>query len=380
MASSPLEQAASEARRWLVDVAGPLWAARGLDRINGGYLEKLDLRTAESAQANRRFRVQARQIHVFATLTRLGMPGGREALDHGLAFVLGKGRHPESAFPHLYDAAGAIIDGRRDLYDLAFGLFALAHARLATGRADLEAEAHALLDFIETRMAHPAGGFVESLPPAQPRRQNPHMHLLEAALAWAPLDVTGRFAALAHGLLDLFERVFVDANTGALLEFFADDWSRLPPLRGTTIEPGHQYEWVWLLAEAGRVLGRHPPHGPRLYAIAKRDFDGPNGLPINEATLDGTILHAGCRLWPVTEWLKAEIVLFEAEPAETRKPTGILAADAALKRFLAAPTPGLWYDRHDPSTRAFIDEPAPASSFYHVVVALTELMRVGEAA
>lgn len=374
-----LSAAGARARHWLVAIAGPLWAERGLDRVHGGYVEKLDLRTAASTHPTRRFRVQARQIHVFAALSKLGMPGARAALDHGLDFVLGPGRHPDGAFPHLYDAAGAITDGKRDLYDLAFGLFALAHAHDATGRADLVVEAHALLDFIEARMAHPAGGFAEALPAALPRRQNPHMHLLEACLAWAPLDRSGRFAALGHRLLDLFETVFFEPEHGALLEFLGDDWSRLPPPAGVTIEPGHHYEWVWLLAEARRVLGRDLPHGTRLYALAMRDFDGSSGLPVNETTLDGAVLHAGCRLWPVTEWLKAEIALFEAETGAEPRATGILAANAALQRFLDAPTQGLWFDRYDPVTRAFVDEPAPASSFYHIVVALLELMRVSAA-
>jgi mannose/cellobiose epimerase-like protein (N-acyl-D-glucosamine 2-epimerase family) len=40
--------------------------------------------------------------------------------------------------------------------------------------------------------------------------------------------------------------------------------------------------------------------------------------------------------------------------------------------------PGLWRDRRGADGQ-FIDEPSPASSFYHIVLALSELFRVVEA-
>jgi mannose-6-phosphate isomerase len=43
-----------------------------------------------------------------------------------------------------------------------------------------------------------------------------------------------------------------------------------------------------------------------------------------------------------------------------------------MEGYLRTPTPGLWFDqmRVDGS---FVDEPAPASSFYHLVAAIAEL-------
>jgi mannose-6-phosphate isomerase len=47
------------------------------------------------------------------------------------------------------------------------------------------------------------------------------------------------------------------------------------------------------------------------------------------------------------------------------------AADA-LMRYLDTPIPGLWRDRIDAEGRV-VDEPAPASSFYHLVAAIAEI-------
>jgi mannose-6-phosphate isomerase len=46
----------------------------------------------------------------------------------------------------------------------------------------------------------------------------------------------------------------------------------------------------------------------------------------------------------------------------------------ALLRYLDTPVAGLWRDRMQ-LDGSFVDEPAPASSFYHIVCAIAELDR-----
>ena len=82
-----------------------------------------------------------------------------------------------------------------------------------------------------------------------PRRQNPHMHLLEALLALHAATGEKNWLRRAGALVDLFKRRFSDPQTGALIEFFAEDWSPRPGDEGRLREPGHQFEWVWLLYE-----------------------------------------------------------------------------------------------------------------------------------
>jgi mannose-6-phosphate isomerase len=49
-----------------------------------------------------------------------------------------------------------------------------------------------------------------------------------------------------------------------------------------------------------------------------------------------------------------------------------IAATEAMLRYLDTPVAGLWYDRIGVDGK-LVDEPAPASSFYHLVVAVGEL-------
>jgi mannose-6-phosphate isomerase len=41
-------------------------------------------------------------------------------------------------------------------------------------------------------------------------------------------------------------------------------------------------------------------------------------------------------------------------------------------RYLDTPIPGLWYDKIDAQGQR-VDEPAPASTFYHLVAAIAEI-------
>ena len=53
----------------------------------------------------------------------------------------------------------------------------------------------------------------------------------------------------------LFRGRFLDPQTGALAEFFTDDWARAPGEAGRLVEPGHQFEWAWILSNLQRLCG-----------------------------------------------------------------------------------------------------------------------------
>ena len=96
-----------------------------------------------------------------------------------------------------------------------------------------------------------------------------------------------------------------------------------------------------------------------------------DGVAINSLLDDFSVHDGEARLWPQTERLKAAVRL----AAITRDPVyWSMAAQAAagLRRYLQTDVPGLWYDRLTMDGQ-FIAQPAPASSFYHIVCAISEL-------
>ena len=361
-----LRDQATAARHWLFDRAIPLWIEHGVDTRQGGFHDALDPTSLRNAAAFKRLRVTARQIYVFAQGALHGVPGARAAVDHGLDFLFGRMRHPDGGFVARCDPDGAIIDETRDLYDLAFVLFALAHAHRLTGDAAIRDEASALLGFIRARLRHPQGGYAEALPDRSPRRQNPHMHLFEAALACSEYMPHSDYDALCGELAELAAGHFIDAAGGHVFEYYGAD---LVPERAdgrAVVEPGHQLEWIWLLAEFERLHGRRIAGADVLAAsVHRHGLDTATGLLRGSILDDGTITDASVRIWPHCEWLKAALV----------SDTGLspLQAYAALSRFLATPVAGLWFERWDPGSASFPPSDVPASSLYHITTAITAL-------
>jgi mannose-1-phosphate guanylyltransferase / mannose-6-phosphate isomerase len=345
--------------RWLRTSALPLWWTLGADHVRGGFHEAL---TPEGVpvEAPRRSRVQTRQTFVYATAGLMGWQGPwRQAAWHGMTYFLDRYRRPDGLFRALVSEAGEPLDETAALYDQAFALLAMATLNQADpGHVDLAAEGRRLLQALQA-LRHPAGGFREE--GAHPFQANAHMHLLEAAMAWAEAGGGPEWQALAAEIIELALTRFIDADGGYLREFFDAAWAPAPGEDGRLIEPGHQFEWAWLLARWSQMTGepRALPAARRLYAAGLKGVDPARGVAINALNDDVSVRDANARLWPQTEWLKAALILSE----------DALAPAHALARYLDTPAQGAWRDLNLPAGD-FRPEPAPASSFYHIIAAV----------
>ena len=127
------------------------------------------------------------------------------------------------------DGSGRISDDAIDTYDQAFGLLALAWHYRVTGDAKAREMARAAAAGLRGAAgATTRNGFPEQRSAGRTtvslfRRQNPHMHLLEAFLAWHSADVSGCWLELAKGVVDLFKERFRDRTDGTLGEYFGED-------------------------------------------------------------------------------------------------------------------------------------------------------------
>ena len=364
-------KALADAVNWLSHVAWPLWLEHGVDRTRRGFHEEIDLRHLRCESGFRRLRVVARQIVVFSEAHRAGLPGAAEAVEIGVDFLLRHARGEDGAYAQRFDLDGAVLDATRDLYDHAFVLLAFASAAGVLAKEPMRRCALDLMGYLDQRLAHPAGGYSESRPPRLPRRQNPHMHLLEACLAAAQSFGDDIFLRRAGELGELFLDRLLDPVTGTLPEAFDDSLSPLHDGGRHAVEPGHHSEWVWLLDWLGRLPTPAARRRTELEEASARllrfvDRHGVNprmGTLFDEVWSDGTPKAARSRLWPQTEWLKAAVLRRDAEEA------GILAALRALARHLRAPVPGLWHERLDERGEP-LDQPAPASSLYHLTAGI----------
>ena len=75
-------------------------------------------------------------------------------------------------------------------------------------------------------------------------------------------------------MFELFASRFFLPGSGVLCEYFDDELKPLPGERGQIVEPGHHYEWIWLLRWYERESGR----------AVQRYVDGLFGTPTSTAT------------------------------------------------------------------------------------------------
>ncbi|MGQ2989694.1 MAG: AGE family epimerase/isomerase [Brevundimonas sp.] len=365
-------------RDWLFQDAFPLWAEVGLDRANGGFIERLNP-DGTVIDDPRRARLVARQIYVFAMAETLGWNGpARPIVRHGLDFLLDRILIGDAVVP-LWTPSDHTPRTGFDLYDQAFVLFGLAAAAGVGERTEELAErARGVRRRMIEGWKHPVAGFEEASPRTLPLKANPHMHMLEAALAWSAVsDPDGGWAALADEIVELCLSRFLSPETGALSEFFDGDWNRIDGEGLGVVEPGHQSEWAWLLIRWGLSRGRPDAIAAarRLIEVAEGPGVSDQNLAVNALSPALEVRDARHRLWPQTERTKAAVALgwLAQTPEEAaRAEQAVETAASGLMRFFDHPVRGAWWEHLGPDG-APAPEPTRASSLYHITCAAVEM-------
>jgi len=362
-----------------VTEALPFWGTAGFDAARGSFVERVDFSGVPLPDVPRRAMVQARQIYVFAHAALLGWwPQGRDTALTAAQNVIERYFEPDGRPGWVFSVAaeGTIHDARRDLYTHAFVLFGLAWAYRLEPRPAFRDAALATLAVLDKHFASPSGGF-HAEHPATPggMRQNPHMHLFEAMIAWHEADGEGPFLARAAQLRDLMATRFLRPATGILAEYFDDLWQPQSGARGRICEPGHHYEWCWLLARYARLSGQNQDELiATLYSYADRHGFDDRGLIVDELLDDGAVHKASRRCWPHTEAIKADAAAFEAGDMHAAERAARLI-ERTMATFLGRPVGGGWIDHIDADGAPLVSF-MPASTLYHVMLAAAEADRV----
>ena len=370
---------------WLYQRTLPIWQQHGVDREAGGFHERLGPDCRPITSDGKRLVVQARQIYVFSHAAICGhLDGALADANHGFEFLMAHYRS-ESGWRHSVQRDGSPLDSRRVFYDQAFVIFSMAWLFKASGnRAALE-NAQETLEFLDTMLVDKvSGGYGEGLDfndlkLQPPRRQNPHMHLLEALLALHDATGDGGYLTRAAALISLAQdRFIVD---GCLREYFTENLRPMPSAAGRLVEPGHHFEWVWLLlryAELSGATGDISDLVGLLYRFAvDHGTDPQSGGIMNQIDCEGIGINASRRVWPQTEALKAHAA--RGALAGDPEASGRLRSGLAvlMRDHLTADgkSPGTWIEHISADGTGMIDI-MPASTLYHLVLAEAEIGRM----
>ena len=264
------------------------------------------------------------------------------------------------------DSEGTPLDTTKDLYTHSFLVFACAEFGARSGNRDALDLVHSTSALIEDRFAAQDGLLNAALDATFSTVtgtpvQNPLMHLTEAWLAARAATGDSTFDTALHKLAGAIERTFVHAPTGCIAELplGADD---------NRLEPGHQFEWFWLVKQAGALLeGSGLDEAlTRAFAFAQRHGVDPvtGGVA---ASLDeaGRIKDATQRIWAQSEYLRA-LATRNDEAARAVLPRQIAHFQ---QRFLH---PQGWYECKT-ATGEVSRSDMPSTTPYHLATAYAAL-------
>lgn len=366
----------NDVQQWLFDKALPLWATNGMDFEFGGAHEALSFDGSPAPHSKKRLRVTARQIYCYAHASMMGWQGDADkVLRHCFRTLINTGWHEDGGFIHLYNPDGTVQDDTRDMYDQCFVLLAMAWLWRSKAWPEAREWGAKTLAFMDNQLADTVhGGYYENLEKSSPRRANPHMHFLEAMLAWYEATNEVEYLDRAEKIVRLFNNHFYDPETSTLTERFNDNWSIITdPTADHLIEPGHHYEWAWLLVRYNKL---RPTVGLEakargLYATANAFGHHANtGAAADTNSVDGSFVSDSARCWPQTEALKAAIA-FEKQGMASAAAFRKQMLDVLATHYIDGPIDGGWYDAID--AHGAVSAPdMPSSTFYHIYCAFAE--------
>lgn len=368
-----LNSALSSCQSFLFDQLLTHWSSFGIDKEQGFSYESMNHDWTRNKLGRLRLLTQCRQLYTFSHACQLkNMPDWQDKLRPLFDFITSHYFIDERWIFSLNDDL-SIKDTQSDAYALAFILlsFSTYYQTSKDERAlpYMEKTHH----FLQGKMAAKTGGFYETFPVdvQQTRRQNPHMHLLEGYVAAFKATGDEEYKKAMESLLSLALSHFYDKKTQTLREFFTEHWLCDPKI-GNQVEPGHHFEWVWLLFQANTLLPNsdYTDLAQHLWVTATRHGMPSNGGIYNQ--IDGNsylALDKEKRIWPITEYLKAITVM------PIGKEEKIDRLEKALHfiqnhYFL---DDGRWNEYLDEYNQAK-DYPLPGTSSYHIFLGLSEVI------
>ncbi|MXV35257.1 MULTISPECIES: AGE family epimerase/isomerase [unclassified Saccharibacter] len=368
-------------KNWLTTQAFPLWSGPGFDTSRQLYQERLAFDHTPITLPALRLMVQARQIATFCQASCDGLYQQADQAHHCLERVEKLYYQPDGQAGWVFSIGPdqSPVNTTRDLYGHSFILFAYAWAYKHTPTPHYLQMARQTVHEVEQIFHTGNGGFLDSFPAVDAiRRQNPHMHLLEALLTLFEVSSDAFYYDKAQSLIDFSLRNFLSKDPTMLLEFFTEGWQPAYKRGENRVEAGHQFEWSWLLSEFNRLSPQHTHLNETAHHVASslfkngRQYGLKEGLVLDAMTETGTLTELSYRIWPQTELMR--LLVRHANAPETERLALLNSlSERFFRQFAPRKLAGGWIDRFHENESPATDF-MPASSLYHIYSAAREIM------
>lgn len=356
------------------------WLEQGFHKNFGGFAENMSTDLTFQGTVFRAM-VQARQIYSVCVFQDMGLSSDTMKANALSAadLLMSKYQTDTGAVWNSISENHKVVDATHGLYAQAFALFGWAYAYKLSADTRYEAAALKLLQYLQNERMASAGGYYEIENGKELLLANPHMHLFEAALAWAEISENSRWKDLAESLYQLCRTKFIPKHDGMLAEYYSDNWEPLLENSRFIVEPGHQCEWAWLMGRYDRLIGKGDPD-LKVDLFSKSEKCGLNceGFLVDEVWSDGQVKNLRSRLWPQCERVKAASLLFEVSSDEKYARLANSGFERILSYIVEDEGIPLWREFYHGEGRYqyFEDQWVKASSLYHVMGAFSEYTRI----
>jgi mannose-6-phosphate isomerase len=201
------------------------------------------------------------------------------------------------------------------------------------------------------------------------------MHLLEAYLSAYDATRDEAFIKCATEMMSIYTELLRTRDGNKVLEHF-DENGQPAAARGNLIEPGHLYEWYWLVNEYADIAGLSAYRaacGPIIDWADRWGGDSDAGGMYDVVDSDGNVVSHRKRMWPVTECIKAFTTRVRITGSEQSKLSLTRWITFIRERYCTKN--GAWHEYLNRNLGPDYDF-LPLSTPYHVGMAALEVERL----
>ena len=271
-------------------------------------------------------------------------------------------------------------DMTKDLYGHAFIMFGLAHYLAIFSDDNVLQWINRTNAVVTDRFALPGGWFAPATtrdwtPLGRTLEQNPHMHLLEAYLSLYKATQDDAFLTCATRIMSIYTEMLRTSDRSKVLEHL-DESAHPSGKNGTHIEPGHLYEWYWLVNEYADIADLpafKSACAPIMDWADRHCLDAEAGGIFDRVDTSANIISHRKRIWPMTERIKALTTLVRDIPTERSREALVGSITFFLEKYCGSD--GSWHEYLNRNLEPDSDY-MPLSTPYHVAMAALEVERL----
>ncbi|WP_044210528.1 AGE family epimerase/isomerase [Flammeovirga sp. OC4] len=306
------------------------WLENTKDTKNGGFFGQISYDNQVNEKADKGSIMHARILWTFASAyNQCNDEHYLEMCDYAYDYIIKHFiDHKNGGVYWMLDYLGNKVDGKKQIYAIAFMIYAFSEYALAKGSKEALGLALELFESIEKHaFDQELNGYFEAFSEEwelmenlrlsdkdknEKKTNNTHLHILEAYTTLYSASKSAKVGRQLRNLIIIFLDKILDQNTYHFKLFFDENWQ----LKSDEISYGHDIEGAWLLQEAAVALGDEALL-EKVKAVAVKIADvtmaegiAEDGAIVNEGNPSG-ITDTDRHWWPQVEAMVGFINAYE---------------------------------------------------------------------